>query len=280
MSKGEILIEATYNQLLGSSQKFRDLVHAHGEAAKVEMNAAHCSQGRQKNSEDVIQKIYSEEQLVAPTGEQLIKEEERELGYTGLKPYIQYLRQSNGFFYLFLGMVSHLVYIIGQLMQNLLLATNLQVSSLSDLKLLSIYTFIGCGMALSLLLRSCVIVLLGLRASKSIYSEFMTSLFRAPMSFYDSTPLGRILSRVRIIVQVLGTISKRCVLLIYSHLQVSSDLSIVDLELSMKFSMAFASTMTAYFSLGILAFLTWPILFVVIPTVYVTILIQVKVLCS
>lgn len=31
--------------------------------------------------------------------------------------------------------------------------------------------------------------------------------------------------------------------------------------------MAFASTMTTYFSLGILAFLTWPILFVIIPSV-------------
>ncbi|KAL3499267.1 hypothetical protein ACH5RR_038360 [Cinchona calisaya] len=250
MSRGKILKEATFNQLLDSSQEFRDLVHAHGEAAKHEMNAEYSSRERQMNSEDVIQKIYSEEQLVAPTAEQMIKEEEREMGYTGLKPYIQYLRQNKGFLYLSLGILSHLVYMIGQLIQNLWLATNLQDSSLSELKLLSVYSFIGCGMALSLFLRSCVIVLLGLKASESIYSVFMTSLFRAPMSFYDSTPLGRILSRV------------------------SSDLSLVDLELSMKFSMAFASTMTTYFSLGILAFLTWPILFVIIPTVYVTILIQ------
>ncbi|XP_027080024.1 ABC transporter C family member 10-like [Coffea arabica] len=248
MSKGKILKEATYSKLLDSSQEFRNLVHAHSEAA---MSAGHSSQKRQKTSQDVIQQIHSGEQLAAPLWEQLIKEEEREIGYNGLKPYIQYLSQSNGFFYLSLGVLSHLVYIIGQLIQNLWLATNIQDSSLSELKLLSIYSFIGCGMALSLLLRSCVIVLLGLRASTTIYSKLMDSHFRAPMSFYDSTPLGRILSRV------------------------SSDLSVVDLDLSPRFSMAFASTMTTYFSLGILAFLTWPILFVIIPTVCVTILIQI-----
>lgn len=56
----------------------------------------------------------------------------------------------------------------------------------------------------------------------------------------------------------------------------SSDLSIVDLELAMKFTVGIGTTMNTYFSFGILTFLTWHILFIIIPTVYVTILLQVK----
>ncbi|KAF7149665.1 hypothetical protein RHSIM_Rhsim02G0137200 [Rhododendron simsii] len=83
----------------------------------------------------------------------------------------------------------------------------------------------------------------------SAYS-LIGSVFRAPISFYDSTPLGRILSRV------------------------SSDMSIVDLELAFIFTLSMGNTMNAYFSFGVLASLTWPILFVILPMVIVTIILQ------
>ncbi|THG02596.1 ABC transporter C family member 10-like isoform X2 [Camellia sinensis] len=250
MSEGKILKAATYNQLLASSLEFQYLVNAHNDAAFSEKHGINGSQQRSKTPKEEIQKTYTQEQLGEPVGDQLIKQEEREIGNTGLKPYRQYLNQSKGFLYLTLAIISHLMYLVGQLVQNLWLATELDDFNLSRSKLLMIYLVIGCGMSLFLVLRSYVVVVLGLRASKAIFSKLMTSLFRAPMSFYDSTPLGRILSRV------------------------SSDMSIVDLELCMRLSMTLASTMTTYFSYGILVFLTWPMLFVIIPTVYATILLQ------
>lgn len=251
MSDGKILRRATYDQMHVSCQEFSDLVHAHGEAAKCEINTEHHgSQEKLENLRDSIQEIISENKMAAPPGEQLIKQEERETGSYSLRPYMQYLRKNKGFFYLSLAILSHLVYVVGQLVQNAWLATNLEKSSISELNLLAVYSGIGCTMALSLLSRSYAVVILGLKASKTIFAEFMSSIFRAPMSFYDSTPLGRILSRV------------------------SSDLSIVDLDLSFKFSQALSTTMTTYFSLGILAALTWPILIVIIPMVFVTIFLQ------
>ncbi|KAL7189020.1 hypothetical protein ACSBR1_038815 [Camellia fascicularis] len=250
MSEGKILKAATYNQLLASSLEFQNLVNAHNDAAFSEKHGINGSQQRSKTPKEEIQKTYTKELLGEPVGDQLIKQEEREIGNTGLKPYRQYLNQSKGFLYLTLAIISHLMYLVGQLVQNLWLATELDDFNLSRLKLLMIYLVIGCGMSLFLVLRSYVVVVLGLRASKAIFSKLMTSLFRAPMSFYDSTPLGRIVSRV------------------------SSDMSIVDLELCMRLSMTLASTMTTYFSYGILVFLTWPMLFVIIPTVYATILLQ------
>ncbi|XP_058200269.1 ABC transporter C family member 10-like isoform X1 [Rhododendron vialii] len=251
MSEGRILMAATYNQLLASSQEFQSLVNAHNDAAYCENNGTSGSPQRTKSSIEEIKKTCTNGRLGAvPVGDQLIKQEERETGNTGLKPYIQYLNQSNGFLYLSLAVISHSLYLVGQLVQNLWLASELDDANTSTLKLLATYVVIGCGMTLTLVLRSYVVAVLGLKTSKAIFSKLMTSLFRAPMAFYDSTPLGRILSRV------------------------SSDLSIVDLELSFKLSLTLASTMTIYFSYIILAVLSWPILIVIIPMAYVTILLQ------
>ncbi|KAF5947203.1 hypothetical protein HYC85_013160 [Camellia sinensis] len=196
-------------------------------AAFSEKHGINGSQQRSKTPKEEIQKTYTQEQLGEPVGDQLIKQEEREIGNTGLKPYRQYLNQSKGFLYLTLAIISHLMYLVGQLVQNLWLATELDDFNLSRSE--TPRDILGDWVS-------------GHR--KAIFSKLMTSLFRAPMSFYDSTPLGRILSRV------------------------SSDMSIVDLELCMRLSMTLASTMTTYFSYGILVFLTWPMLFVIIPTVY------------
>ncbi|PSS04228.1 ABC transporter C family member 10 like [Actinidia chinensis var. chinensis] len=251
ISKGTILKAATYNELLDTSLEFRNLVNAHKDTAYSEKQGMNGSSQRPKTFKQEIQKTCKKEHLKGtPVGEQLIKKEERETGNTGFKPYMQYLNQSKGFLYLSLAVMSHIMYLVGQLVQNLWLAAELEDFNMSRLKLLVTYLVIGCGMSLFLVLRSYVVAVLGLGASKTIFSKLMTSLFRAPMSFYDSTPLGRILSRV------------------------SSDLSIMDLELSFKLSLAVASTMTTYFSYGILAVLTWPILFVVVPMVYATILLQ------
>nr|GMD80752.1 ABC transporter C family member 10-like [Ipomoea batatas] len=252
MSEGKILKADTYDQLLISCQEFHSLVCAHRETANSEKNGGYNTQKKSINrEEESIQNIISEDQQIESKVEQLIKQEERETGNTGLKPYKQYLGESHGFFYLLVAIIAHLAYMVGQLEQNLWLAADLQNPEMSKLKLILIYSAIGFGMSLTLFLRSYAIISLGLRRSISIFAKLMASLIRAPMSFYDSTPLGRILSRV------------------------SLDLSVVDLDLSFRFSQAVSATLTTYFSLGALAALTWPILILIIPTVYVTILLQV-----
>lgn len=200
MSAGEIIEAATYDQLLASSQKFQDLVNAHGNTIKSETDQTlYSDSGRAMTSKDVIQKVHVKEQPVGPAGEQLIKQEERETGDTGFKPYMQYLRHNKGFLYFTLAILFHVIFIVGQLIQYYWLAADIQNSQVSRMKLLTVFSVMGCALAIFLLLRSFYVVLLGCGASESIFSTLLKSLFRAPMSFYDSTPLGRILSRVSIL---------------------------------------------------------------------------------
>ncbi len=113
MSDGEILQEAPYHQLLDSSKEFQDLVNAHKETAGSERLAAVGSVHRGVTSSREIRKTYVEKKLKENEGDQLIKQEEREIGDMGFKPYKQYLNQ-NKVFLVFLHSLSLATYICGR----------------------------------------------------------------------------------------------------------------------------------------------------------------------
>ncbi|KAL5539368.1 hypothetical protein UlMin_044411 [Ulmus minor] len=250
LSEGTIQRASTYDELLASNKEFQNLVNAQKDALGSEKNTNHAYFQTAKTKEKVIQRNYSKENSNRSSVEQLIKQEERETGDSGLKPYMQYLNQGKGFFHFSVATIFHVAFIVGQFGQNYWLAANIGNVFLGEARLITIYTVISCMLSLLLVLRSLFLVLLSFGVSLSIFPTLLGSLFRAPMSFYDSTPLGRILSRV------------------------SSDMSIIDLDLGFKLSYAIGATLIAYFIYVILVMLTWPVVFVVIPMVYLTVLLQ------
>ncbi|KAM4076212.1 hypothetical protein ACJW30_12G045600 [Castanea mollissima] len=244
MSNGEILQEAHYQQLLASSKEFQDLVNAHKETAGSERLTDFSSTHRQGTSSREIKSTYVETESKAHKDDQLIKQEERETGDMGFKPYMQYLNQNKGFLYFFIACLSQLLFVAAQILQNSWMAANIDNSNVSTLRLVLVYMVIGLASVLFLLGRTLSTVALGLRSSESLFSELLDSLFHAPMSFYDSTPLGRILSRV------------------------SYDLSIIDLDVPFSLVFSVSSTSNACSTLVVLAIVTWQVLFVSIPMVY------------
>jgi ATP-binding cassette subfamily C (CFTR/MRP) protein 2 len=196
MSNGEVLQEGPYHLLLASSREFQDLVNAHKETASSERLTAVSSSHRHGTSSREIRKTYIEKQLKACKGDQLIKQEERAIGDTGFKPYRQYLNQNKGFLYFSMACISHLIFAIGLILQNSWMAVKVDNPHVSTLRLVLVYLLIGLASILFLICRCLCTLAMGLKSSESSFSQLLDSLFHAPMSFYDSTPLGRILSRV------------------------------------------------------------------------------------
>ncbi|KAL0304367.1 UNVERIFIED_CONTAM: ABC transporter C family member 10 [Sesamum radiatum] len=251
MSDGEILHAAPYAQLLDKSHEFQNLVHAHKETAGAErLSEVTASQKREAPSKE-IHKTYAEKKA-KPTGvDQLIKKEEREVGDTGFKAYILYLKQNNrGFLAFAVAAFCHLTFVIGQIIQNSWMAANVDDPHMNTLRLIIVYLLIGIVSFVFLLTRSLSTVVMGMKSSRALFSQLLISLFRAPMSFYDSTPLGRILSRV------------------------SSDLSIVDLDLPFNSIYTVGSTTNCYANLAVLAVITWQVLFVSVPMICLAIRLQ------
>ncbi|KAF5179060.1 ABC transporter ATP-binding protein/permease VMR1 [Thalictrum thalictroides] len=250
MSDTEILHAAPYHQLLSSSHEFQVLVNAHKEISGSERLGNGISSQRTTTSIKMTRKSCAVEHSTASVGDQLIKMEERETGDAGLRPYLQYLNQNKGYLYFFLACLIHLIFVIGQILQNSWMATNVENPCVGELQLIIVYLSIGFVSIFFLLVRSLSAVSLGLQSSKALFSQLLTSLFCAPMSFYDSTPLGRILTRV------------------------SSDLSIVDLDVPLNLVISVGTTTNMYANLGVLAFITWPVLFVFVPMVYLAVSLQ------
>ncbi|KAL5989255.1 Multidrug resistance-associated protein 7 [Asimina triloba] len=198
MSDGEILHAAAFHELLATSKEFQDLVNAHKDTVGSDRLVEVVSPMKRETSKREIRRTYTGKQQKpenAPVGPQLIKQEERETGDTGFKPYLQYLNQNKGYLYFALSSLCHITFVAGQIAQNSWMAANVQNPNVSTLLLISVYLAIGIATTFILFFRSLFVVVLGIQSSKSLFSQLLNSLFRAPMSFFDSTPLGRILSR-------------------------------------------------------------------------------------
>ncbi|XP_029125606.1 ABC transporter C family member 10-like [Cajanus cajan] len=199
MSDGEILQQAPYHHILSSSQEFQDLVNAHKETSNSNQFVSVTSSQRNLTSDREITQAFMEKQFKATNRDQLIKQEERETGDTGLKPYRQYLNQMKGYIYFSMVSLCYIAFVICQILQNSWMAANVDNPYVSSLQLILVYFLIGAISTIFLLIRCLTTVSLGIKSSQNLFVQLMDSLFRAPMSFYDSTPMGRILSRVSIV---------------------------------------------------------------------------------
>ncbi|KAI5443869.1 Multidrug resistance-associated protein 7, variant 2 [Lathyrus oleraceus] len=249
MSNGAIQQAGPYHQLLTSSKEFNGLVNAHKETAGSDQLVSATFSQKSLTSIKSTQ-ASALKQYKAPNGNQLIQQEERGKGDMGMKPYLQYLNRMKGYILLSMASLCYLIFMICQILQNSWMASNVDNPLVSTLQLVFVYFLIGVFSSVFMFIRCQCLVTLGLQSSKDLFSQLMNSLFRAPMSFYDFTPLGRVLSRV------------------------SSDLSIVDLDIPFSLSFAVAGTIGLYSNLIVLAVVTWQVLIVAIPMVYVAIHMQ------
>jgi len=198
MSDGKIQQAFTYHDLLTFSQEFKDLVNAHKNIGNPNLLAVTSTPIHSKTSRAIKQ--YSiEKSSNAKNGDQFIKQEEREKGDTGWKPYLQYLNQKSGYIYLFIGSLSYLIFVICQISQNSWMAANVDNPQVSPLQLITVYFLIGVSSTVFIITRALPATALGIQSSKVLFGQLINSLFHAPMSFYDTTPLGRILSRVSLL---------------------------------------------------------------------------------
>ncbi|XP_048548789.1 ABC transporter C family member 10-like [Triticum urartu] len=254
MLDGEIIRSAPYQDLLTDCEKFISLVNSHKDTIGTsDLNKNITPQRSKEVSEKLKDDIHGSRntESVKPSQEnQLIKKEERETGDAGVKPYMIYLRQRKGFLYFSLCMFFHIIFIAGQITQNSWMAANVQNPHVSTLKLVYVYIIIGVCTIFFLLSRFLLVVVLGIQSSRSLFSQLLNSLFRAPMSFFDSTPLGRVFSRV------------------------SSDLSLVDLDVPFSFVFSLGAIFNAYSNLGVLVVIAWQVLFIAVPMIVLAIWLQ------
>ena len=203
MEDGKITQSGSYEELLKVGTAFEQLVNAHKDAITTLGPLKDRSQGEshvvlKENNYGSYSKQKSEEEISAngPPTVQLTQEEEKEIGDVGWKPYRDYILVSKGLLLLFLGTISQFGFYSFQAAATYWLALAIQVPKVTNVMLIGVYTGISTLSAVFVYLRSLFGAHLGLKASKAFFSGFTNAVFKAPMLFFDSTPVGRILTRV------------------------------------------------------------------------------------
>ncbi|KAJ6415970.1 hypothetical protein OIU84_004712 [Salix udensis] len=222
MESGKITQSGSYEELLIAGTAFEQLINAHKDSITLSGPSNNENQGESlkvgmvQSDESKLPRpgkdnIEGEISVKSVPGVQLTEEEEKENGDVGWKPFLDYLSVSKGTPLLCLSILSQCGFVAFQAAATYWLAFAIQIPDISSGFLIGIYTLISTLSAVFVYGRSLSTAYLGLKASKSFFSGFTDAIFKAPMLFFDSTPVGRILTRA------------------------SSDLSVLDFDIPFAF---------------------------------------------
>lgn len=134
-------------------------------------------------------------------GTTLMQDEERKTGNVLVRAYYHYARACGGVFVFLLMFFYWCVTVALSVIVNwwLLYWSEQEQSQSGDTKslgfFLGIYFALAIGFALSVMARGIWFLYLALIASRKLHSTMLQSVLRAPMTFFDTTPIGRIISR-------------------------------------------------------------------------------------
>ncbi|KAL0383672.1 UNVERIFIED_CONTAM: ABC transporter C family member 5 [Sesamum calycinum] len=177
---------------------------------------------------------------------QLVQEEERERGRVSMKVYLSYMTAA------YKGLLIPLIILAQTLFQVLQIASSWWMAwanpqtkgdkpRTSSMVLIGVYMALAFGSSWFIFVRAVLVATFGLAAAQKLFLKMLRTVFRSPMSFFDSTPAGRILNRVSI------------------------DQSVIDLDIPFRLG-GFASTTIQLIGIvAVMTQVTWQILLLVIP---------------
>ncbi|KAJ8532523.1 hypothetical protein K7X08_012446 [Anisodus acutangulus] len=213
MKDGRISQAGKYNDLLKLGSDFMELVGAHQDALTaidtVKGEALRKSEegngmaGDDTNVQD--KKAVSDGQngkvddIVGPKG-QIVQEEEREKGSVGISVYWKYITTAFGGALVPVVLLAQIGFQLLQIGSNYWMAWATPVSKsdpppVGSSTLIIVYVALGIGSALCIFARSMLLVTAGYKTASLLFHKMHLCIFRAPMSFFDATPSGRILNR-------------------------------------------------------------------------------------
>ncbi|PNT65236.1 hypothetical protein BRADI_4g39174v3 [Brachypodium distachyon] len=202
MKDGRIVNAGKYTEILDSGKEFADLVDSHKDALSS-LNTVEITNGTSGSTNlanDNSSSMICAGEEIDHDKSQLKEDIKREKGRVGLSVYWKYITMAYGGAFVPLIVLCHIVFQVLQICGNYWIAWATPISGevkppVSILKMINIYLALALISSLFLLMRSHFLVTAGCKTAVMLFDKMHQCIFRAPMSFFDSTPSGRILSR-------------------------------------------------------------------------------------
>ncbi|MCL7042248.1 hypothetical protein MKW94_005385 [Papaver nudicaule] len=259
MQEGKIIQAGRFEDLRKQNIGFELLVGAHSEALESILNVENASRTFIKVHASVENDIHTttnkqfqngkEENLsqeIIEKGGRLTQKEEREKGSIGKEVYWSYLTMVWGGALVPLIILAQFSFDALQIGSNYWIAWASPVSTNSKpvVKMnvmFLVYLLIAVGSAICILTRQLLVAIAGILTSQKLFMTMLHSVFRAPMSFFDSTPTGRILNRA------------------------STDQSVLDLELAKRVGFCAFSIIQLLGTVAVMSQVAWQVFAIFIP---------------
>lgn len=211
MQDGRIAESGKYDELVISGMHFMELVDAH-EASMVLVEAESKKNGNTSIEQPKSALIHStdhvnengldkaQENSKSSRSAKLIKEEERETGRVSFNVYKVYCTEAYGWWGVIVVLLVGISWQGAQMGSDYWLAYETSAKRITSFNP-SLFIWIYAGFAfvslIFIIVRVILVTVMGLKTSQIFFSQILKSILHAPMSFFDTTPSGRILSRVR-----------------------------------------------------------------------------------
>lgn len=207
LDSGIIRSKGSFEEVSQSDEAFRSLMAQQQSALDSDGDEAK-KEGGGSDSAKVDSKKAPEkgaEKSSSQVGQDIMKQEERKTGKVGSKSYVMYLRYLGNplvivmllvFFVLTTGVSVVVQWWLAYWAQQEELFRNGERASEPSLGFfLGMYFAFAIAYALMSFCRSLWFLSMALKASKKLHSTMLDRVLHAPLSFFDTTPTGRVLSR-------------------------------------------------------------------------------------
>jgi len=207
MRDGKVTQSGDYTEILKSGEEFMELVGSHKDALSTldVLERPSCdfdstSHPGGNDSTLFIAKDNNEEETIVQNGH-LVQEEEREKGQDGFIIYWKYITMAYNGALVPLILLAQIIFQVLQIGSNFWMAWAAPISKdvnppVSSLLMINVYVALAIISSLCIFMRSHLLVMVGCKSANILFEKMHECIFRAPMSFFDSTPSGRILNRV------------------------------------------------------------------------------------